>query len=44
MTKVTPLALGAASLVQVEITRGSGNLEGTNAVSPSSGLRVDLAR
>jgi hypothetical protein len=39
----TPLALSASSLVQVEVTRGSGNLEGTNAVSPSSGLRVDLA-
>ena len=39
-----PLILDSLTvpLVQVEVTRGSGNLESTNAVSPASGLRVNL--
>ncbi len=40
----TPLTLGTTTpLAQVEVVRGSGNLEGVNAVSPGSGLRVDVA-
>ncbi len=40
----TPLNIDTtAALAQLEVIRGSGNLEGTNALSPSSGLRVDVA-